>query len=90
MASMIDLPGRRRLDCRTHTLTGPEGELALSPQASQFLQLLAAQGGQTVRRDELIQAIWDGNALIGEQGLNRVVSEIRRALLTMEPATQRC
>jgi DNA-binding response OmpR family regulator len=80
MQPIIDLPGGRRLDCRTHSLSGPRGAVSISPQASQFLQLLASKSGQIVRRDELIQAIWDGNALIGEQGLNRVVSEVRRAI----------
>ncbi|MEZ5994811.1 MAG: winged helix-turn-helix domain-containing protein [Hyphomonadaceae bacterium] len=51
----------------------------MSPLASRFLQALASRPGEIVSRNALIEQLWDGNALVGEPALNRVVSELRKA-----------
>jgi hypothetical protein len=39
-----------------------------------------------VTRAELIETLWSGNYLVGEQALNRVVSETRRAAKSVAAA----
>jgi DNA-binding winged helix-turn-helix (wHTH) protein len=71
--------GRFRLDRVRNRLIHAEGEIEISPLACRFLEVLAQSPGETVRRDTLIERLWDGNALVGEPALNRVVSELRKA-----------
>ena len=78
MHALISL-GPRQLDCTRNVLVTETGEIQLSPIASRFLQVLAVHPGEVVTRQTLIDRLWDGNALIGEPALNRVVSELRKA-----------
>jgi DNA-binding winged helix-turn-helix (wHTH) protein len=78
MQTQVSL-GSRRLDCTRNVLIAASGEVQLSPLASRFLQALADHPGEVVTRQALIDRLWDGNALIGEPALNRVVSELRKA-----------
>ncbi len=78
MHALISL-GSRQLDCTRNVLTTEAGEIQLSPIASRFLQALADHPGEVVTRQALIDRLWDGNALIGEPAINRVVSELRKA-----------
>ena len=78
MHALISL-GSRQLDCTRNVLIAEAGEVQLSPIASRFLQALADHPGEVVTRQALIDRLWDGNALIGEPALNRVVSELRKA-----------
>ena len=78
MHALISL-GSRQLDCTRNVLTTEAGEIQLSPIASRFLQALADHPGEVVTRQALIDRLRDGNALIGEPAINRVVSELRKA-----------
>lgn len=72
--------GRYRLDTLANRLSGPEGEVALSPLGVRFLEILARAPGQVVDRHAIIDEIWRGDFLTGDPALHRVVSEIRRAV----------
>lgn len=71
--------GRFELDRVRNRLVHPEGEIEISPLACRFLEVLAQSPGEIVRRETLVDRLWDGNALVGEPALNRVVSELRKA-----------
>lgn len=69
------------LDTLRHVLLGPgDIEAQLSPLASQLLQELAKKPGHIFERSELIAALWRGDWRVGDPGLNRVVSELRKAV----------
>ena len=63
------------LDIQHRQLRGDLGEVPLSPLSVRFLRYLAARPGHTISRSELIDELWDGNYLVGEQALNRLASE---------------
>lgn len=44
------------------------------------MELLAREPGAVVERNAIIDELWQGNYLVGEAALNRLVSEIRRAV----------
>src|SRR5689334_20205455 len=71
--------GRFELDRVRNRLVHAEGEIEISPLACRFLEILAQSPGEIVRRETLVERLWDGNALVGEPALNRVVSELRKA-----------
>ena len=75
----IDL-GACTLDPMTRKVGGPQGEAEVSPIAARFLVLLADHGGRTISRQAFVDALWAGNHLVGDPALNRVVSEVRRAI----------
>lgn len=68
------------LDPVRHALTWPSGSAQLSPLASRLLQVLAERPGEVVERAALIEDLWRGDYLVGDPALNRVVSELRRAV----------
>lgn len=72
--------GEFELDLLTHRLDRHGRAVQLSPLASRFLQVLAAQPGTVVERNALIETLWRGDWLVGDPALNRVVSETRRAV----------
>ena len=67
------------IDGTTPTISGPDGRQKLTPLAVRLLFQLADTAPHAVARRDLIAALWDGNDLIGEPALNRLVSEIRAA-----------
>lgn len=69
--------GRFRLGVDDHVLLTNDGEIRLSPLASQLLQILAQRPGELVERAELVDQLWRGDWLIGDPALTRVISEIR-------------
>ena len=58
------------------------GEIVrLQPQPFKVLVFLASHAGQTVTRQELQQAVWDGETFVDfEHGLNFCIKQIRNAL----------
>ncbi len=72
--------GRFELDEISNRLVGPEGPVSVSPLAARFLTFMARREGETVTREALIEALWRGNALVGDDALNRLVSEVRKAV----------
>ena len=72
--------GRFQLNVLTHRLDQDGQSIQLSPLASRALQELAVHGGAVVDRNTLIDRLWQGDYLVGDPALNRVISEIRRAV----------
>jgi len=72
--------GAFQLDDVANKLVGETEERAISPLACRLLVLLSAHRGEPVARSEIIETLWAGNHLIGENALNRLVSETRKAL----------
>jgi DNA-binding winged helix-turn-helix (wHTH) protein len=78
--------GPRRLDVGGRLLSGERGETELSPLACRFLVSLSRKPGEIVARNTLIEELWAGNFLVGDPGLNRLVSETRRAIAKVQEA----
>lgn len=72
--------GEYTLDTRKNVLSRGDRDASLSPQASRCLQILAKRPNEVVTRNDIIAGLWSGNHLIGDPGLNRVISELRKAL----------
>lgn len=53
---------------------------ALQPKFIEVLAYLAAQYPRLVTREELIEAIWNGNGYVGEKALTNAVWNLRKAL----------
>lgn len=61
-------------------LLGPNGEpVHLRPRAMRVLEVLLAQAGRVVTRDDLIAAVWPGLA-VTDDSLVQCIGDIRRAL----------
>lgn len=67
------------IEASSPTISGPEGRQKLSPLAVRLLFRLAQDAPSPVYRADLIADLWDGNDLVGEPALNRLVSEVRAA-----------
>lgn len=51
--------GHLYLDVAMRTVDGPQGKQHLPPKLCKLLQLLMEQAGTTVRREELMQSVWE-------------------------------
>jgi DNA-binding winged helix-turn-helix (wHTH) protein len=58
-------------------LRGNFGRVVLEPRVMQVLIALARADGETVTRDQLIEACWEGRA-VSEDAINRAISRLRR------------
>jgi len=68
------------LDPATHAVTGPAGEVALTPTEFRLLAALAARPGEVVRRTALVAAGWPDGAIVHDNTLDTYVARIRRKL----------
>lgn len=68
------------LDAQRRALIVNGKTTVLQEKSWQVLAMLRAGAPQVVARDELIDAIWPGNYLTGEKGLNQALWIIRAAL----------
>lgn len=68
-----------RLDPIRNQLVLEGRVIPLSPLATRLLELLAREPGAVVKRNAIIDELWQGNYLVGEAALNRLVSEVRHA-----------
>jgi DNA-binding winged helix-turn-helix (wHTH) protein len=68
------------LDDVANRLVGADGDRPISPLAARLLVMLADRRGEPVSRAAIIKELWADNHLVGENALNRLVSETRRAL----------
>lgn len=67
-------------DTKTGSLTGPDGSIVrLRRQSSEVLVVLAAQHGEVVSREHLIEAVWKDVATT-DDSLVQCVADIRRAI----------
>src|SRR5262245_7723796 len=72
--------GRYTLNPWRNLLTVGEREIALSPLAARLIEVLARKPGEVIERRALVDELWRGDWLTGDPALNRVVSEIRKAV----------
>ena len=68
-----------RLRPSQRELAGPGGSAALEPRVAQLLLALADELGSVLARDRLLDLCW-GEAVVGDDALNRAVAGARRAL----------
>lgn len=72
--------GQFRYDLASGSLTGADGKpVRLRRQSSEVLAVLAANPGEVVSREQLIEAVWKGVATT-DDSLIQCVADIRRAL----------
>ena len=60
-----------------NSVTGPAGTTRLEPKVMQVLVCLAAQAGQVVPKERLMQTVWP-DTFVGDDVLTRSISELRR------------
>jgi TolB-like protein len=60
-------------------ITGPDGERHVEPRAMQVLLALARRPGETLSRDELIEAVWK-HPHVSDEALSHCISMLRQAL----------
>src|SRR5918999_3074824 len=66
-------------DPQLNEISRGDQSLKLEPKVMRVLVYLAERPGQTVSRRELLDALWDGIAVV-EEALTRCVSQLRRSL----------
>lgn len=69
---LVDAPGNR--------LRRGDEVRPLRHKAMALLVLLAARPGETVTRDEIVDAVWNGNRFVAPKAINTAVWTIRQAL----------
>ena len=69
---LVDAPGNR--------LRRGDEVRPLRHKAMALLVLLARRPGETVTRDEIVDAVWDGNRFVAPKAINTAVWTIRQAL----------
>ena len=52
----------------------------VQPKVIRFLEILVQNKNRLVSHDTLIEALWDGNYLVGRQGIIRTVNKLRRTI----------
>ncbi len=67
------------LDREAGSLTGPEGEVRLRPQAFRMLEVLAEQAPKILSQDQLLDRVW-GVEHLSPASVKQAVSEVRQAL----------
>lgn len=69
-----------RVDPRTNVVCGRDKSFQLPHRTILVLSYLASRGNQLVLREELIDALWQGNYSVGNRALTNAVWMIREAL----------
>ena len=70
---------RFTLDSETRQLSGPDGDVRLTPKAFDLLILLARERPRVVAKRDLLARIWP-NTHVVEANLNVLIGELRKAL----------
>ncbi|MGN3974221.1 winged helix-turn-helix domain-containing protein [Tsuneonella sp. SYSU-LHT278] len=60
------------------TVAGPGGTTTIEPRVMQVLVALREAGGNVLTREDLIRICWNGQ-IVGDDAVNRAISEVRRA-----------
>jgi DNA-binding winged helix-turn-helix (wHTH) protein len=76
LASALVRPSLRSLE-------GPGGALAMEPRVMHVLLAFVDSQGAVLTRDELMRSCWSG-AVVGDDAINRAISEIRRISRTTQ------
>lgn len=74
------LLGDWQVDATGNRLTRGDQVRPLRHKAMELLVLLARHPGQTVSRETIVEAIWDGNHYVAPKAINTAVWTIRQAL----------
>ena len=69
-----------RLDATRRAIVRGGETHRLQERTWRVAKLLADKHPETVSRDEFIDTIWNGNAPVGDKGLNQAIWQLRRAL----------
>ena len=69
------LIGSYQFDPRMHLLLGPKGQYYLAPDLEGVIAVLVEHAGEPVRRDEIIDAVWEG-----DENANRLLTLNVRSL----------
>lgn len=72
--------GDWQVDATGNRLTRGDEVRPLRHKAMELLVLLARHPGQTVSREAIVEAIWDGNLYVAPKAINTAVWTIRQAL----------
>lgn len=80
VTSMQFLLGDFQVCRQSREFAGRGNRCVVSPKALDVLECLLAAGTQCVGRNEIIQAVWDDNFIVGEHGLRDAIWELRKAL----------
>lgn len=71
--------GEWRIDPASREIRSCDGSTRVSPKAMQVMEVLVGAGGDVIRRDDLLDAVW-GDVIVGEEVLTHAIAELRRAL----------
>ena len=74
--------GPVRIDPPTRTISSVNGTRKLEPRVMRTLVVLAEARGEVLSRDDLIELARDG-VIVGDNAINRVVSQLRKVLLEL-------
>src|SRR5690554_7537830 len=84
-ASPIDLSstdafvlGRTRVQPSSCELSNQEDTVSIEPRVMQVLVYMTRRRGETVTRDDLIAACWNG-VVVGEDAIQRCIGRLRKA-----------
>ncbi len=72
--------GRLRLDADQRTVTGPGGEIALTPTEYDLLKYLLEKRQTAVSRDELLEKVWGYESQAESRATDDTVRRLRRKL----------
>ncbi len=72
------LVGGKRVDFAALTIEGEDGPVSIEPKVMALLQLLVANAGTVVSRQDILDTVWHEN-YGGDESLSRGVSFLRRA-----------
>jgi DNA-binding winged helix-turn-helix (wHTH) protein/tetratricopeptide (TPR) repeat protein len=78
--------GEAEISPSTRILRGPGGKTSVEPRVMQVLLALWDAQGRVVSREALFRRCW-GNVIVGEDSLNRIIAEARRAAKSIAPGS---
>jgi DNA-binding winged helix-turn-helix (wHTH) protein len=65
-------------------ISSPTGSMHLRSKLWQVLSLLVAGTNNLIKRDDLIEQVWQGNFLTGPQGLTHTICHLRRVIKKLD------
>lgn len=71
--------GEWLVDAAGHELLGAAGRVRLQPRQMQLLQRLAREPGTVLRREQLLEEVWEGR-YVNDEALSRAIAELRQLL----------
>lgn len=66
------------------TIEAPGGKVSVEPRVMQVLVALYDAQGEVLSRDDLLAKCWNG-VIVGDDAINRTISEIRRIVRAIDP-----